>query len=226
MLTQTWLEILKGSLQNFWFGVADFLPHLLLALIIFLIGWLVAELVKSAIVRLLELVKLNTLLAQTGLEKILEKAGYTLNAAVFFGWLIKWFIIIVFLIASLQIVGLSQVNMVLNSIVLYIPNIIAAALIMLAATLLGDVVRKIVVGSSKAVGSMSSSILGALAYWAIMIFAGLIALQQLGLAVQLINTLFIGFVAMIALAGGLAFGLGGRDAAKEAIEDMKKNIRS
>lgn len=225
MQNQAWLEILLGSLQNFWLGVAEFVPLLLLALIVFLVGWLIAELVKMLIVRLLDLVKLNQALSVTGLEKIIEKAGYKLNASLFIGWLVKWFIIIVFLIASLQIVGLDQVNQVLNSIVLYIPNIIAAAFILLLASVIAELVRKVIVGSSRAVGALSASFLGTVAHWAIWIFAGLIALQQLGLAVQLINTLFIGFVAMLALAGGLAFGLGGRDAAKEALEKMKHNLK-
>lgn len=226
MHNQEWIQILLESLQNLWFGVAEFLPLFLLALIVFFIGWLLGEVVKLLVVRVLDLIKLNHALEVTGLPKVIERAGYKLNASLFLGWLVKWFIIIVFLIAALQIVGLDQVNSVLNTIVLYIPSIIAAALVLLIASVAADLVRKVIVGSSKAVGSMSSSFLGAVAYWAIWIFAGLIALQTLGLAIALINTLFIGFVAMVALAGGLAFGLGGRDTAKEVLEDMKNNLKN
>jgi hypothetical protein len=227
MLAKTWSEILVQSLQNLWLGVADFVPRLLLAVVVFIIGWLIAELIKKAIVHLLDALKFDKLLASTGLEKVIEKAGYKLHAGLFIGWLVKWFIIIVFLVASLQIVGLTQVNVFLNEVVLiYIPNVIVAALVLLIASIVADLAEKIISGSSQAVGVKSAPFLGAVARWAIWIFAIIIALAQLGIATQFIQVLFTGAVAMLALAGGLAFGLGGKDAAADAVDKLKSSIKS
>lgn len=226
MLAKTWSDILLASLQNLWLGVADFVPRLLLAIIVFIIGWLIAELIKKGIVRLLDAVKFDKLLASTGLERVIEQAGYRLHAGLFIGWLVKWFVILVFLVASLQIVGLTQVNLFLNEVVLvYIPNVIVAALILLIASIVADLAEKVIVGSSKAVGVKSSAFLGVVARWAIWIFAIIIALAQLGIATQFIQVLFTGAVAMLALAGGLAFGLGGKDAAHDVLDKLQDNLK-
>lgn len=227
MLAKTWGEILLQSLQNLWLGVADFVPKLLLAVVVFIIGWLIAELIKKGIAKLLEALKVDQLLAATGLEKMIEKAGYKLHAGLFIGWLVKWFIIIVFLVASLQIVGLTQVNMFLNEVVLvYIPKVIVAALVLLIASVVADLARKVIAGSAKAAGVSHAKMLGTVAHWAIWIFAFIIALAQLGIATQFIYILFIGVVSMLSLAGGLAFGLGGKEAAKESLAKMQDSLKS
>jgi len=138
---------------------------------------------------------------------------------------VRWFFIIVFLVAAIDVLGLEQVNAFLREVVLlYLPNVIVAALILVVAAFIADVMKRIVVSSAKAAEVPSPGLLGGITKWAIWVFAILAALYQLGIAGVFAQTLFTGFVAMLAIAGGLAFGLGGRDAAARYIEKLKRDI--
>ena len=226
MLVQTWGQVLLGSLQNLWMGVIAFIPGLILAIVIFLIGWLIATMIGKAVAQLISAVKLDHVLRQAGLEDLLQKGGFSLNSGAFIGGLVKWFVILVFLVASLDILGLSEVNMFLRQVVLvYLPNVIIAALILLVGSVLADAAARVVKGSASAAEVTSSNFLGSVTKWAIWIFTLLIALTQLGIAAQLIQILFMGAVAMLALAGGLAFGLGGQNQASRAIDRFSSMVK-
>jgi small-conductance mechanosensitive channel len=141
--------------------------------------------------------------------------------------LVKWFVIIVFLVASLEVLHLTQVTDFLRIVVEnYLPNLVAAALILAVAALIADALQHLVSGSARAAGIPSSGFLGSLTKWAVWIFAILAALAQLGVAERLIEILLTGVVAMLALAGGLAFGLGGREAASRYIERLREEVAS
>lgn len=226
-MTQTWSEVLLVSLQNMWIGVVAFLPRLILALVIFLIGWLIASLIEKALRQVIDALRLDSVLRKTGVDESLKKAGFRLNSGAFIGSLVKWFFVIVFLVASLDVIGLSQVNLFLREVVLnYLPNVIVAALILLVGSVLAEAVGRLVAGSARMADVRASNFLGTVARTAIWIFTFLIALSQLGIATQLIQILFIGVVAMCALAGGLAFGLGGKDMAARILEKMRNAVSS
>jgi small-conductance mechanosensitive channel len=227
MMVQTWSDVLLGSLQGLWMGVIAFLPKLILALAVFIIGWLIAELIKKGFAHLIDAIKLDKLLESTGLDELVRKAGYKLNSGLFIGELIKWFFIIVFLVAALDIIGLSQVTLFLQQVALvFLPNVIVAALVLLVVSVLADFVDKALAGSARAAHVASAPLLGKVAKWSIWIFGILIALAQLGIAAQLVQILFTGFVAMLALAGGLAFGLGGKEAASDVVKSVRDGIRN
>jgi small-conductance mechanosensitive channel len=157
---------------------------------------------------------------------VLTRAGIKLNVGGFIGWLIKWFIIVVFLMTSLAVLGLQQVNAFLREVVLaYLPQVIIAALILILATVVADFMRKVVSGAAKAANVRGANMVGSISYYAIWIFALIIALSTLGIAPQFMQILFTGIVAMLAIAGGLAFGLGGRDAAQKALENVSENMK-
>ncbi len=202
-----------------------FIPKLLLALIVFLIGWIVAVTLGRLVSQIVSFFKVDKVLQKTGIEEPLARGGLRLNSGAFIGGLVKWFFLIVFLVAAFDILGLSQVNLFLREVVLlYLPNVIVAALILFAAALLGDALHQFVLSSAKAAKLTSGHFLAGISKWAIWIFAILAALYQLGIAGTFVQTLFTGFIAMVALAGGLAFGLGGRDAAAKTIERLRKDI--
>ena len=137
----------------------------------------------------------------------------------------KWFVVVVFLVAALDVLGLQQVNTFLQGVVLlYIPKVIVAVLFLIIAAIVADVVRKIVIGSARAAGVSSANFAGTVAKWSIWIFAIIAALTQLGVAGGLIQTFFTGVVIAIALAFGLAFGLGGKEAAARSIEKIRSEI--
>lgn len=214
------------SLQNLWIGVISFVPALILAIVIFLIGWLIASLIGKAVAHLISLIKLDSLLSKTGLDTMLTKGGFHLNSGAFIGGLVKWFIILVFLVASLDILGLTEVTLFLRQVVLvYLPNVIIAALILLVGSILAELAQRVVRGGAAAADAHSSNFLGSVAKWAIWIFTILIALSQLGIAAQLIQIIFIGVVAMMAIAGGLAFGLGGKEHASRVLDRVGTMVR-
>lgn len=226
MLLHTWGDVFSVSFQNLWLGVVSFLPSLIVAIIIFIVGWVVGSVVGKAITQVITSLKVDNLFKGTGLEEALARGGFKLSVGGFFGGLVKWFLIIVFLMTSLEIVGLSQVNDFLREVVLsYLPNVIIAAFVLVIAGVVADTTKKIVVGSAKAAHVARAEMFGTVAVYAIWIFAFIIALSELGIAVQFMQILFTGIIAMLAIAGGLAFGLGGRDAATRAIDRMKSDIK-
>ncbi len=227
MIIQTWADVLTRSFQNLWIGVVDFVPNILVAIIIFVLGWLVGAALESIIVQLFKTVKLDNALKNTGLNDVVERAGFTLNSGAFIGALVKWFLIIVFLMASLEVLGLTQVNLFLRDVVLsYLPQVIVAVLIVLVGAILAEVAKDVVGGAAKAAGVASAGLAGSVAKWAIWIFTILAALSQLQVAAAFVQTLFTGIVIAVSLAVGLAFGLGGQEAAARSIEKVRAEVAS
>jgi hypothetical protein len=225
MFIQNWGSIFSESLLNLWYGFLNFVPSLLGAIIIFIIGWIIGVIVGRAISQLLAAIKLDKLFQSAGTEDFMNRAGIKLSASGFIGCLVKWFIIVVFLMASLQIVGLTQVNDFLGAAVLdYLPKVIIAALVLIIATIIADAMKKLVQVSAKAANLASANMLGSITRYAIWIFAFIIALSELGIATYFMQVLFMGLVIMLAIAGGLAFGLGGKEAAARALEKISKDI--
>lgn len=201
-----------------------FLPSLLGAIIIFIIGWIVAITIGKIVERILDVLHVDNGVDRLGLKKSLAKSGVKVHIAKFIGELAKWFLIIVFLMAATDILGLTQVTDFLNDVLQYIPQIVVAAIILVIAVLLANFVHRVIQDSVKATGLLSANVIAAFAKWSILIFAILAALVQLNVAREMIMVVFQGFVAMLAVGGGLAFGLGGRDAAEELIAKVKKEF--
>jgi hypothetical protein len=184
------------------------------ATIIFVITWVVADYVGKLVKKVFDKMNIDGALKQAGVGEILRKGGVNLNTGSFFGGLLKWTIITIIFLAILQMLGLSDVSIIIGSmIVLYLPKIVVSILILLVAFILGDVLKKVVTTGAANAHLASAKMLGSLTKTAIIIFAVLSALVQLGIAVTLINTIFIGVVVAVSLATGLAFGLGGKDMA-------------
>jgi len=225
MILQTWGTVLSQSFANLWLGFASFVPALLVAVIIFIIGWVVGASLSKVVEQLFKLIKVDTALQSAGVDDLMKKSGFNLNSGRFVGELVRWFVVIAFLIASFEILGLTQVNDFLKGVVLgYLPNVIASVLILMVAAVLGEVVRKAVIGGIQASGVSSAHFLGTLAKWAIWIVALFAALSQLGIAPAVLQTLFTGVVIALSLALGLSFGLGGQDAAARYIDKLRGEI--
>jgi len=225
MLLTTWSDVLSQSFLNLLAGLGAFLPILLVAIIIFIIGWLIGAGVGRVVAQVIQSLRVDAALRQAGVERVLARAGFTLNSGAFVGALVKWFIIVVFLIASLDLLGLTDVTIFLREVVLgYLPQVIVAVLILLVAAVIADVVQKIVAGSAHAAHIASANFLGAVSRWAIWVFAILAALAQLQVAAAFVQTLFTGIVIAVSLALGLAFGLGGQAAAARYIEKVREQV--
>jgi len=221
-----WSDVLVLSFQNLWNQIMDYLPQIFVAIIIFIVGWVVASILGNWVAQLVRTLKLDSILQSLGVQEVVNRSGHRLDSGAFIGALVKLFLIVVFLVAALDVLGLDQINLFLTTVVLaYIPRVIAAALILLIAAVVADILQKVVSGSAKAAGVIYADLLGGITKWAIWIFGILAAFQELNIGAVFAQTLFTGLVAMLAIAGGLAFGLGGQEAAREYLKSLREDIR-
>jgi len=223
MIVSNWTDVFVGSLQGAWVTVADFIPALVGALIVLIIGLLIASVLRAVFQKLVDALRIDGLLQKIGFERFVERAGMQLNSGKFVGGLVYWFFVVVVVLAVADILGLGGLAIFLSDVLLYFPNVIVAVLILLAALVVANFLRAVVRHSVLSARLHSSKFLGALTWWSIVVFGLLAAFLQLGVAVQLIYTIVTGFIAMIALAGGIAFGLGGKEYASHLIERLRSH---
>ena len=220
MLTK---EMLFNPFIVLWQQTVVLLPRIILALIIFVFGWFVAKLVYKLIVKIAKKVKLDE--AVKPFIGAMERSGYKFSLGKVIAFLVKWFLIIAFLIVALDVLQLQGTKVILIGLISYIPQVIIAILVLLAGVALAEFTKKLVLGSAIFFDVKSATFFANLARAIIIIFTVLISLDILIPNSAIIGTLFTGAVFMIALAGGLAFGLGGKEAARDAIEDMKQSMK-
>ena len=214
------------ALQQTWFGFRGFVPTFIIAVLLFIVGWVVAVVIGRAIAQVIDALKVDRALEAAGVDEVVERAGLTLNTGEFIGWIVKWFIIIVFLITSLNLLGLSDVSSFLSSNILsYLPQVLKAALVLVIATVLADFIGKVVTASTRAGGYRSANFLGTLTHYAIWGFSFIIVLGTLGIAAAYMQILFTGLVAMLAIAGGIAFGLGGQGEANRIVAHLRERVK-
>lgn len=219
-----WGDVIVFSLQSTWTSVIGFVPLLLGALIVFVLGWIIALALGQLVEQVVRALKIDNLLMKLEVEKVLERGGVKLNAGAFVGGLVKWFFMVVFLLAAVNILGLNDVSGFLKDVLLYIPNVVIAAVILIIAALVAETTEKLVRGSIEAAGHRGS-LAGVAARWSIWIFALIAALLQLRIVPELIQAVVSALVYGIALAFGIAFGLGGKDAAADMIAKVRGEIR-
>ncbi len=221
----SWGDVFNASLQNLWWGFVQFAPKLILAIVFFIIGWALGSLIAKAFEHVFSSLKVDSLFRSIGAENFFRKAGMNLNSGHFVGEVIKWFVIIIFLLPSLSLIGLDSIGSFLENDVLgFLPRVIVAAFVLIIATVVADFLSKTVVAGSRAMNLKSAHMLGSLVKYTIWVFAFIIALGQLGVAEGYMNTLFAGIIGMLALGGALAFGLGGKDAAARLLAKIGEDM--
>ena len=226
MVFTTWADVLSQSFQNLFYGMVAFIPNLVVAIVIFIVGWLVGVGLGRVVMQVVNALRVDQALKSTGIEHLLSRAGFELNSGKFLGFLVKWFFIIVFLVASLDVLQLTTVNLFISEVVLgYLPQVIVAVLILLVAAVVAEAAERVVVGSARAASIPSSGFLGKVARYAIWIFALLAALAQLNVATMFVQTLFTGIVIAVSLALGLSFGLGGQASAARYLDKLQAEMR-
>lgn len=221
---QTWGEAISSSLMELSFRFIGFLPVFIGAVLIFAIGLIVAKVLGNSVEKGVKLTRIDRTMEKTELVRHFHEIGLEFSFSKIMGEVIRWFLILVFLMAATDVLRLTQVTNFLNSIIMYVPNIVVAIVILAIAFLLANFSYKFVRGSVKAAGVMSASVLATISKWSIMVFGILAALGQLGIAESIVNTLFIGFVAAISLAIGLSFGLGGKDEAAIVLRKIREEL--
>lgn len=215
------LDVVNPIFTEFWTKFVNFLPDFFGGLVILIIGLIVASLLKRLVFTLFSFFQLERLTTKTGAagknevrlwEEVLVEV-------------LRWTVIVLFLIPTLEVWGLSRATVVLNQLLFYLPNVIVAVVIGFVGLVLSNLVANVVRQSVKSMGATSANTLAVFSKTAIVFFTILVVLNQLGVAQDLIRILFTGIIATLAIAAGLAFGLGGRDAAKDIVDDLRKNLR-
>lgn len=200
-------------------NLSAFIPRFVSGLIILLIGIIIATFVKQILLELFKFIKLNSLLKRYGLPESKE-----VDWAQILAEMTRWFIIVLFLIPTADVWGLGRFVEVLNNLIFFLPNVFVSVLLLLVGFVIARLVYDLILASIHGVSRDTAKTLALVGRYAVLTFVFLVVLNQLGIASDLIRILFGGIVAMVALAGGLAFGLGGKETAREILEKLKKKI--
>jgi hypothetical protein len=215
--TETTTTAVRDSLSN----AVSYIPEVIAALIVLLIGVIVGWAIKTIIVRVLGFLKLKKYTDAVGLDKVFPQK---IEFSELLGDLAKWTVIIIFLIPALEILKLNQVNDVLKNIINYIPNVIVAVVVVMVGLVVADLAARVIRSTAATIGTRTADLLADIARWAVVIFAVFAALIQLGIAQEMLLSLWQGVIYFFVLAGAIAFGLGGKDAAADLIARVRKNL--
>lgn len=214
-------DIIIQSLNKGLLSTATFLPNFFGGLIILLIGIILASIVKRLFIEILNALKIETYLRKYGIPEAKNEFSWVNILAE----IARWFVIILFLIPTAEVWGLPQITTILNTFLLYLPNVFVSAIIGLVGLVLARLAADIILASTRGLSIDASRTIASVVRVSVTIFVLLAVFTQLGVAQDLIRILFTGIVAMIAIAGGIAFGLGGKDAAKSILEALRKKIK-
>ena len=225
MVIQNWAEITISALQSLWQVFLGLVLKLTGTVVVLIIGWFISVGIGKLIAEVLNRLQFNKLFEKAGWKEALERAEITVNAAEFIGGIIKWIFFIVFLSAGVEVLGLLQFAEFLTRVLAYLPNVIVAVSIFVATVIVVDIVEKVVRTAVERAKIGYGQVVSVIIKWSIWTFAILTILYQLGIARPFMETLFTGFVAMLVISVGLAFGLGGKDVAAEILRDLQKKLR-
>ena len=220
-----WYVVTLNGLQDLWQGFIGFLPALVGALVIFVIGWFISAGVGRLVSDILKRIKFNQIFERGNWKNALEKADVRVDPSGFIGAIFKWVLVIVFLLASVEILGLNQLAVFITDVLAYLPNVLVASLIFVVAVIIADIVEKVLRTAVESTQVGYGHIVGIIVRWSIWVFAAIAILTQLGVTPVLWQTLFTGLVALAVVAGGLAFGLGGKEVAGQWLQDMNRKLR-
>jgi len=205
-------------------GVINFLLNILGALVVFLIGWLLADWLKTLTAKIVNITKLGTLFKNPVVTDFLKNAQISQKFEDVIGEIVKWLVVTLFFVAGINILGITSISLFLNGIIAGIPTLIAAVITLVIGVVVAGFLEKVVKGSLGSSDPSMARFIGKVVSYAVMTFFVLAALSQLGIASFFINTVFVGFIMAVALALGLSLGLGSKDITKKVLEDWYKKI--
>jgi len=217
-----YVNLFFESSQQFLNEIASALPRIIGAIIILIIGWLLAKLVKRLFVKFLQLIKIDYITEKSGIEKFLKDGGLNVTSIDIIGTLVYWFLMLIVIMATLNSLNLTGASVLFNEVLLYIPNIIVSIVILIIGIYLARMVSQILKTSLMGMKDKTSKLISQIAYVSIIILTIFVTLSQLNIATEIVTSAFQIIFGAICLALALAFGLGGRDKAAEIINDLMK----
>jgi small-conductance mechanosensitive channel len=223
------IDIFVASLTSFWTQLASFIPQLLGAIVALVLGWMLAKLARTGVMRLLTLLKFDKATEKSGLETFMKHADLELSVASVLGNLIYWLIILVMIVTVANSLGLQMVADLFNKVVLYIPNVIVAILVLVFGTILARFINRMVFAWLSNMEFDGALTVSTFSEYAMMVFVFFMAMEQLQIANELLTAAFIIAFGAVGLAFAIAFGLGARDWAAKVVDklmsDKKKTYR-
>ncbi len=216
------LEPAKAVLSQ----IVQFLINVLLVVLVLLIGWLVARAVKTIVTKALRIMKLDVLSDRLELDSLLEKGGIKYSISELLGTVSYWLVLLVTFVVAMNVINLTVAAALLEKVVLFIPNIIAAVFILVLGLFVGTLLRNIVLTAANNAGVVQANMISKLAEVVVIAFAAITAIKQLGIDVRLVELLITITLSALGLAAGLAFGLGCKDLAGKATAEFLDKIKS
>jgi len=201
------------------------IPKVLGFLLIIVAGWFIASLIERGLAAILRSIRFNHFAEKAGLADFVQKMGMNTDAAGVIGLVVKWFVRLIALVVAFDALGLPAVSEVLRQLLLWLPNVVVALVVLVIGGLAARALSNVVRGAAAEAGLSNSNFLAKAASVVVWSFAIVVAVNQLGIATELVNTLFMAVVGALALGLGLAFGLGGRDTAAEIVAKMYRSAQ-
>jgi hypothetical protein len=202
------------------------IPRIIGFLLILIIGWIISGVLAAAVAALLRAVRFNVMAQNAGLQGFINNMGLRTDASGLLANIVKWFVRLIVLVVAFDALGLPAVSEVLQQFLLWIPNLVVAVVVLVIAGLAANALSNLVRGATAQAGFDNPDLLATIARVAVWAFGIVVAVNQIGIAQELVNTLFMGFIGALALAAGLAFGLGGRDTAGQIVQNWYNRGRA
>jgi len=212
-----WTQSLVTAMTALWTKVANFIPNLFGALVVVLLGFVVAKLLDTLLSKLLAKFGLDRLMAGTGLTKMLSRGGIQVPISTLIGKIVYWFVLLIFLVSAAESLGLERVSATLDMLALYLPKVFGAALVLLAGVLLAQVANGLVRGAAEGIGLEYSAGLGRITQGLVIIISISVAISQLEVKTDLLNHVIVIGLITVGLAVALAMGLGSREIAGQIL---------
>lgn len=217
MQLDSWTQSLVTAMSALWQKIAAFIPNLIGALVVVIIGFAVAKLLDALLSKLLAKLGLDRLMRGTGLNKMMAKVGVKVPMSSLIGKIVYWFVLLVFMVSALESLGLERISATLDTLALYVPKVFSAALVLVSGILLAQLLNSLVSGAAEGVGIDYAAALGRLAQGLVIIISVSVAIGQLEIKAELLNYVIAIVLFSIGLAAALAVGLGCRSIASQII---------
>jgi len=201
------------------------IPRIVGFLVILIIGWIISGVLAAAFAALLRAVRFNDVAQSSGFSGFVRNTGVKRDPAGLLADIVKWFVRLIVLVVAFDALGLPAVSAILQQFLLWIPNLVVAVVVLVIAGLAANALGNLVRGSTASAGFSNPDLVATVARVAVWGFGIVVAVNQIGVAQTLVNTLFMAFVGALALAAGLAFGLGGRDTAAQIVQNWYRQGR-
>ncbi len=221
----TWSKLLDSSFGLVLNKTIGFLPELIAALVVIIVGFFIANGLGLLTEKIVNLLKIDNLLEKMGFDRIISRTSLRLKTGRFLGGIVYWLVAVAFLITAADILSLEAVSSFLEKVLNYLPNLIIAVLILVATFYFANFIKSVVRHSAKIAKMAESDLLGSISWWVLVVFGFASALSQLGINQEIMNFLDKAIIGTFAVAIALSFGLGGKDLAREALDKLKREAK-